>query len=299
MAKWEGKTRGGVSGYKIFVFTIKHLGVAFAYFLLKIVAVYFLFSASKAYKAIFYYFHSIHKYSKARSFVCSYRNFCMLGKVIVDKIALLSGASNKFTYNFDGEDQLRKLSEAKTGGILVNAHVGNWEIAGQLLERLETRINILMYDAEHENIKKYLSCVLENKNVSFIIIKDSFSHLEQIRNALLNKEIIAMNGDRYLPGNRTISCQFLGQQAEFPVSPFYMAGKYDVPVLYVFAMKETSTHYHFYASSPRKLGNFNNFKTREKTLEIIVNEYVAELEKIVMKYPLQWFNYYNFWKQPA
>ncbi len=299
MAQWEGKTRGGVTGYKFFVFIIRKIGVPFAYFFLKIVAVYFLFSSSKAYKAIFYYFNRIHGYGKIKSFFSTYRNFCLLGKVLVDKIAILSGVTERYTYNFDGEDQLRKLAEANTGGILVNAHVGNWEIAGQLLERLNTRINILMYDAEHKNIKHYLSNVLEQKNVGFIIIRDDISHLEKIRDALQNKEIIAMNGDRYMPGNRTITCKFLGYEAEFPVSPFYMAGKYNVPVVYVFAIKETSSHYHFFASAPRKLENFNNFKTREIILKNTVNEYVAELEKIVLKYPMQWFNYYNFWKQTS
>ncbi|MEI6124537.1 MAG: lipid A biosynthesis acyltransferase [Bacteroidota bacterium] len=297
MTQWEGKTRGGVIGYKIFVFIIKYFGVSVAYFFLKIVALYFLLSASKAYKAIFYYFNSIHSYSKTRSFFSTYKNFCLLGKVLVDKIALLSGISHKFTYNFEGENYLRQLAQEKTGGILVNAHIGNWEIAGQLLERLETRINILMFDAEHEKIKQYLSNVLEQKNVGFIIIKDGISHLEQIRDALLNKEIIAMNGDRFMPGNRTISCNFMGKEAEFPVSPFYMAGKYNVPVVYVFAMKETTTHYHFYASAPHKLENFGNLKSRDATLKCIVNEYVGELEKMIKKYPLQWFNYYNFWKQ--
>ena len=227
----------------------------------------------------------------------TYHNFCMLGKVIVDKIALLSGSYTKFTYTFDGENHLRTLAAAQTGGILVNAHVGNWEFAGQLLERLDTPINILMYDAEHENIKKYLATVLENKNVRFIIIKDSYTHLEKIRKALVNKEIIAMNGDRFMPGNKTLTCKFLGRDADFPVSPFYMAGKYDVPVVYVFAMKESASHYHFYASPPRKLEHFASFHQREKALKSIVNEYVATLENIVIKYPLQWFNYYYFWKQ--
>ena len=31
MSKWEGKTRGGVAGYKIFIYLIKNLGVKSAY----------------------------------------------------------------------------------------------------------------------------------------------------------------------------------------------------------------------------------------------------------------------------
>jgi predicted LPLAT superfamily acyltransferase len=178
----------------------------------------------------------------------------------------------------------------------VNAHVGNWEIAGQLLERLNTRINVLMFDAEHEKIKQYMSGVLVNKNVNIIVIKDGISHLEKIKEALENKEIIAMNGDRFFEGNKVISCPFLGKDALFPVGPFYMAGKYKVPVTYAFAMKESKTHYHFYATPPRWIENFNHLKERENSLKQVVTEYAAELERIVKRYPDQWFNFYDFWR---
>jgi predicted LPLAT superfamily acyltransferase len=296
MTQWDGKTRGGVAGYKIFVFFIKYFGVSFAYFFLKIVAFYFLFASSKSYKNIYYYFNAIHKYGKVKSYVFAYLNFCMLGKILVDKIAILTGSGKKYTFNFDGEDHLRTLVNNKTGGILVNAHIGNWEIAGQLLERLETKIHILMFDAEHEQVKKYMSEVLQQKNIGVIIIGNDMSHLEKIKEALQNKEIIAMNGDRYMPGNKTITCSFMNRQADFPVSPFYMAGKFNVPVVYVSAMKETKYHYHFYATPPRMIENFNNLKFREENLRNMVVEYVMEIEKMVKKYPVQWFNYYNFWK---
>ena len=29
----------------------------------------------------------------------------------------------------------------------------------------------------------------------------------------------------------------------------------------------------------------------------MLNDYVAEMETKVKKYPEQWFNYYNFWQQ--
>jgi len=36
-------------------------------------------------------------------------------------------------------------------------------------------------------------------------------------------------------------------------------------------------------------------KTREAGLQQAVSDYASTLETMVRKYPLQWFNYYNFW----
>ena len=35
---------------------------------------------------------------------------------------------------------------------------------------------------------------------------------------------------------------------------------------------------------------------REQEIQVLCNEYAKETEKIVKNYPLQWFNYYDFWK---
>jgi predicted LPLAT superfamily acyltransferase len=296
MNQWKGQTRGGITGYRIFVFFIRTFGLSFSYFFLKIVAVYFLFSSGEAHKASYNYYRHGLKLGKIKAYFKVYSNYVAFGKVLVDRIAVLSGFVKRYTYDFDGEHHLRKMVEDKTGGILVNAHVGNWEIAGQLLERLNTRINVLMFDAEHEKIKQYMSGVLVNKNVNIIVIKDGISHLEKIKEALENKEIIAMNGDRFFEGNKVISCPFLGKEALFPVGPFYMAGKYKVPVTYAFAMKESKTHYHFYATPPRWIENFNQLKERDNSLKQVVTEYAAELERIVKRYPNQWFNFYDFWR---
>ncbi|MDD4215357.1 MAG: acyltransferase, partial [Bacteroidales bacterium] len=110
-------------------------------------------------------------------------------------------------------------------------------------------------------------------------------------------ELIAMNGDRFLAGNLTVSCNFLGHDAKFPLSPYYIAGKYNVPVVYAFAMKEGKNFYRFFATPKRYIENFYSMKKREQGLKDAVNDYAAALEKIVCKYPLQWFNYYNFWSK--
>jgi predicted LPLAT superfamily acyltransferase len=296
MSSWKGKTRGGVLGYKIFVWTLKHFGLSFGYFLLYFVVTYFLFSTKKAFRSIYYYFHSILNYSVFHSLTSVYLNYYYFGQVILDKIAILAGLQQRFTFNFEGEEYLRQMDK---GGLLISGHIGNWEIAGQLLNRLEKNINIILYDAEREQIKGYLSDVFTERRVNFIIIKEDYSHLQEIREALNRCEIIAMHGDRFIEGNKVFQVNFLGKPAFFPAGPVNLAARFGVPVSYVFAVKETRKHYHFFATSLRNVEFSTNLKKREFILKEAVEAYVAALEKIVKQYPLQWFNYYKFWDMPA
>jgi predicted LPLAT superfamily acyltransferase len=219
----------------------------------------------------------------------------MLGKTLIDKVAVLSGMKKKYSFNFDGEEYLRQMVADGHGGILINAHVGNWEVAGELLERLDTTIHVLMFDAEREQISKYLSDVMTEKKMHVIVIREDMSHLNEIKEALSNKEIIAMNGDRFVEGNKVYKVNFMGRPALFPAGPFSIAAKFDVPVTFAFAMKETRTHYHFFATPPKKVGRFKTLSEREQMLRRMVEEYAGELEKMLKLYPLQWFNYYQFW----
>ncbi|MCF8374237.1 MAG: acyltransferase [Bacteroidales bacterium] len=296
MLEWKGKTRGGIAGYKIFIAVLKYLGLPVAYFILRFIIVYFVFFSPKGTISIYSYFRHIHRQSVFTSIINIFRNFYLLGQVLLDKISVLAGFNNNFTFDFEGEEHLREMVAQGKGGVLIGAHVGNWEVAGQLLERLDTRINIVMLDAEHRSIKEMLDEVMVKKNMNVIAIKDDFSHLFQIKEALQNNELVAIHGDRFIPGTKTISCSFLGKQALFPTGALYLASKYKSPVSFVAAMKDTKTHYHFYASKPKMYPYPSNLKIRNSEQKAMVEDYVTELEKTVLKYPLQWFNYYYFWE---
>lgn len=295
MGNWEGKTQGGLIGYRIFVFFLKKLGIRFAYTFIYFVAPYYIIFLRKAYHSIYRYFRKIHHYSALKSFWSTYLNFCLLGKTLIDKIAILSGMRKHYSFDFDGEEYLRQMVTEGTGGILINAHIGNWDIAGQLLERLDTTIHVLMFDAERQQISQYLNDVMTEKNIKIITIKDDLSHLHEIRDALSNKEIIAMNGDRFIEGNKVYDVDFMGKTAKFPAGPFSIAAKFGVPVTFAFAMKESRSHYHFYATPPRMTGTFKSIAQRESCIQSMVQAYANELAAKLKIYPLQWFNYYPFW----
>jgi len=294
MSSWQGKTRGGKFGYWFFIQILRFPGIKFAYFFLYFVSAYYVFFVSKARKPIFWYFRNIHHFSYLKSLNYTFRNFYVFGQVIIDKVALMAGFSRNFTFNFDGEEHIQEMAN-NNGGLIIGAHVGNWEIAGHLLERINTKVHIVMLEAEHEKIKLMLDDVMTEKKMNIIAIKDDFSHLFKIKQAFENNEIVAMHGDRFLPGTTTTTTNFLGKQAELPLGPFLLAIKYNKPVSFVNAFKESNTHYHFFANKAVLKTKTTTIKERNETATQLLNEYIATLEKSLKKYPEQWFNYYYFW----
>lgn len=294
MPSWQGKSKGSPLGYRIFVWVLRNFGVMPAYVLLRTVVLHYLLFSYKSSKPIYHYFHKKLGFNVASSLFKLYGNYYSFGQSIIDKVVLMAGIRNKFTFNFDGEANLRKMVELKKGGLLLSCHIGNWEIAGNLLKRLNTKVHIVMFDGEHEKIKKIVNDVTGQRSVHIITIKNDLSHIYEISEAFKNNELVCIHADRFLEGNKTLTANFLGENARFPMGPFVLATTFKVPVSFVFAMKETRSHYHFFASNIREYGSMAG---KASVMQEMLNDFVAEMENKVKKYPLQWYNYYNFWKQ--
>jgi len=286
MTTWQGKTKGGLLGYKIFIYLLKNAGIGAAYLLLSLVAMYYTIFAFKASSSIYYYFRNIHQLPKAKAARSVYRNFYIFGQTLIDKVALIAGIENRFTYNFEGEHHLHEIKSRGKGGILISAHLGNWDIAGFLLKRLNWKINIVMYEAERAQIKKYMDEVMGERQFNIIPIKNDLSHIFLINSALNNNEIVCLHGDRFVEGSQAVQKTFMGKPAYFPTGPFSIASKLQVPYAFVYALKEDKYHYHFF-STP--------LQEDSRSTDDILNDYIESLEEKIHQYPLQWFNYYDFW----
>lgn len=295
MASWKGKTRGGLTGYKIFVNILRYSGISFAYLLLRFVAFYFFVASPSSFRNIFNFYRQRLGFGFGLSILSVYRNYYTFGQVLIDRTAVMAGFKTNFTFTYEGEEYLRKMVDEHTGGLLISAHAGNFEMAGNMLERLNTRVNIIMVDSEHEKIREYLSSVTR-RNFNIILIRDDNSHIYEINRAFSEKEIVCIHGDRFVRSSKKMAARFLGGNAFFPTGPFYLALKFGVPVSFVFAMKESKDHYHFYASPPELYEKQGIPGKRDQIILVIIKHYICQLEKIIRKYPSQWFNYYNFWE---
>ncbi|UTW63654.1 lipid A biosynthesis acyltransferase [bacterium SCSIO 12741] len=287
MAEWTGQSRGNLLGYKIFAFVLRNWGVQSAYFVLYFVAAYYFLFSPEAFSAQYYYFHNRLGFGKLKSWISIYRNYYVFGQTILDKVAVLGGFEKGLTYDFDGEDLLEKTLKEEKGGILISAHIGNFEIAGHFMSRLDCKLNLVTTNMEKSQTQEYMESVMSDQKINPIyIVPGSLSHMIEISKAVRNNELVCFTGDRFM-GGKTYTGTILGESARFPAGVFDLASKLKVPVIFVYAMKDSSSHYYFSARLASGIG----LKPEE-----IVAEFCKSIEEKLNKYPLQWFNYYKFWE---
>ena len=285
--KWDGKTKGSLLGYKFFVFCIRFLGVRFSYFFCIWVSAYFVLFARKQRNALVGFYQKGFDFSKSKAYQLAAKNFYTFGQVLIDRIALKTKRKKIFTHSFSNEKVLREMNAMGKGGFLFSGHVGNWENAGNLIgERITSKINILMLDAEVEKIKSFLNQNTEEAKYNLIPIKNDMSHLILIHQALKKNELIALHADRTMEGQKVFSFPFLNGVANFPSGPFIMAYKFKVPITFVFAVKTTSTNYALSAT---------DLILEANSPEEIAQKYVNRLEELVKNNPTQWFNFFEFY----
>lgn len=288
MAEWKGQSRGTVLGFRIFVFIIKTFGLYVSYFVLLFVAAYFIVFSFNSTKSTYYLFRKRLKYSRFYSIFQVYRSYFTFGRIQLDRIAIGAGFKEKYTFEFDGIRHIKEVLELKKGGILLTAHIGNFNLAKYFFsdKHNDAVVNLIMTDLEHQEIKDYLESVTGKASLKTIILKDDLSHIFLMNEALKKNELLVFAADRYYKNARTYTETFLGKEAKFPQGPFKIATRNEIPVLFVHIMRERDFHYHFYARP---------FSGASGSSKELLKAYLEDLEIMVIKYPQQWYNYYDYW----
>jgi predicted LPLAT superfamily acyltransferase len=288
MTEWKGQSRGTVLGFRIYVFIIKTFGLYASYFVLLFVAFYFIIFSFHSTKSTYYLFRRRLKYSKLSAAFQVYRSYFTFGRIQLDRVAIGTGLKRKYSFEFDGIQHINKLLAKKKGGILLTAHIGNFNLAQHFLSDKHDSavVNLIMTDLEHQEIKSYLESVTGKATIKMIILKDDLSHIFLMNEALKNNELLVFAADRYYKNAKTYKETLLGSPARFPQGPFKIATRNKIPVLFVHIMRERDFHYHFYARPYVGLAD---------APKDLLKAYIVDLEKMVKKYPHQWYNYYDYW----
>lgn len=291
---WKGVTGGSTFGQKALKILFSIVNVRIGYFILIFIIPFYMLFARKGYLAIMRYFRRQHGYSPIKSFWKTYVNHYLFGQMLMDRFAVYAGRKNIFKVDNPDNPLFLSMLDDTGGFIMATSHMGNSELSGYLLRQNKKRINGLIYGGEAKEVQENRMKISEENNMRLIPVSNDLSHIFLINEALSNGEILNIPSDRVFGSEKSIECDFLNGKADFPVGAFVLAVQFRVPVLAYFVLKVSTSCYRIHLALipvPETKSS-----KREQINEMTV-AFVRELEKIVKKYPEQWFNFYNFWKE--
>ena len=289
-----GQLRGGRRGIWFFITALRILGLRLTYALLLPPTLYFTFRSPDVPATMDYHrriFGNV-PWWKRRWLV--FRHFFSFGQAIIDRIAVLAGDTKHFSFTFDGEDHLRAAVAEGHGVLLLTAHIGNWEAAGQLLSRINVPINVTGFDNEDPAIRSLLN---QSAKANFRLLPLTGAPTDAIPlvAALRRGEIVAMMGDRAY-GSPAASVPFFGGEASFPVGAHVMAAIAGAPLVTVFSIREPGGHYHLFGFPPQH-PHRPPHHLRDAHLRACAATFARHLENILKRDPLQWYNFFPFWNE--
>jgi len=290
-----GQLRGGKRGIAFFLAVIRWFGPCIAYLCAIPPALYFSF-ASPDVPATMDFHRRIFgpvPWWKRRWYV--FKHFFSFGRAIIDRTAILAGNTKHFSFDFDGEHHLRGAAAQGKGVLLLTAHVGNWEVAGQLLSRLGVPVNVTGFDREIPAIRAMLSRIQAQQKFQLIPLTGTATDAIPLVAALRRGEVVAMLGDRAY-GSPTATVPFLGGMAALPVGAYVLAAIAGAPTVQVFSLREPRGHYQFYGFPPLPPHHPPHHE-RDAHLKKCAAQFAANLESIVKRDPFQWYNFFPFWEE--
>jgi predicted LPLAT superfamily acyltransferase len=226
-----------------------------------------------------------------------YRHVRTFVQVTLDRVFLLTGRTDGLAFTRSGNEHLQRLRAAGRGALLLGAHLGSFEAmrASGVIEDIP--IHILGYFRNSERINALLAGLHAGQAARVIHLGDPVGAIVRAKARVDAGEFVALLGDRVGLNERVVKARFLGAEAAFPAGPFLLAASIGCPVLLVFGLYRAPNRYDLHCE-PFAERLLLPRKEREQRLALEVQRYAQRLEDYCRRAPDNWFNFFDFWRNP-
>jgi predicted LPLAT superfamily acyltransferase len=237
--------------------------------------------------------------------------FLAFSITIIEKVESWAGKIRLGKIHFQDDDisTIWKELEQGKGALLVCSHLGNMEMLRAIADygdigvsRRVPVISIVDFKVTagfNKMIEDANSSSMHNIISAYDIGPDTMLMLQE---HVAKGGIVVIAGDRNTEGklDRNFDIDFLGSSAQFPQGPFIIASLLECPTYFVFAARQkplsVSAEYNMHIHKTRV--KFSGSRAeRKQQIRQMAEEFVSYLEKYCNKYPLQWYNFYEYWEK--
>jgi lauroyl/myristoyl acyltransferase len=185
----------------------------------------------------------------------------------------------------EGEGAYRALRAQGRGAVLVTAHMGAFEVGLAALKRVERRVHVVYKRDATGSFESMRARMRRSLGVIEAPIDDGPSTWMDLRNALLDGDVVVMQADRAMPGQKSAVVPFLHGRLRLPTGAVRLARLTGCPIVPVCTERLASGRFaiHLY---PAIEPGFDTWASEPVDPSVVAVG--KALESMVAKYPTQW-----------
>ena len=309
-ARWDSRSVGKRWQFAFFALLLRAGGRRLAYLCMYVVVAWYVLLRPFVRRRCRYYLDR--RFPQVRNPLVrlwhDYRRIEALGESLIDRGAFGLLGPEALQLDFPEGVRLRELLEEGRGLILLNSHVGCWQVAMSAFWYLRVPVSIVMHQGTADIDPRWFR-VSEGGTASshakegvggplpFSIIDPAqpMGGVLQMIAVLKANHVLGLMADRVFGDDpNTLPVPFLGAPVHFPVSPYRLASMQGTPLAVVFSYKTGFSRYRIELARiirvPAGLGRSN------AAYAPFLQQFVEALETFASSHPWQFFNFHDMWQ---
>jgi predicted LPLAT superfamily acyltransferase len=295
-AEWvSSRERGSAALLRLMAFLSLRLGRRLSRVALYGIAVYFfLFAPAARRQSRRYLRRALGRTPRARE---RFRHVLNFATTIHDRVYLINEQFDTFEITIEGDSLMRTQAELGQGAFLMGAHMGSFEVIGSIGRRQPGLfVSMAMYEDNARKINAILAAINPKAKPDII----SLGHIDamlRIAERLDRGAFVGMLGDRTLGDEPMHEVTILGERAYLPTGPMRAAAILRRSVIFMVGLYRGGNRYHVVFAPVADFSAVTP-KSRDAAVRDAVDRYAALLDRYCRCEPYNWFNFFDFWREP-
>ncbi len=220
-----------------------------------------------------------------------FRNF---GKYLVDFFRMKKTLNEEYIKKNIKIKNVERLYEAlknKNGGIIITAHIGNWELGAAVMSILGHRVVAIALPHKERPVNDLFNNQREAWGMSIV---PTSAAIRRCLEALKENRLIALLADRDFTQNGE-EMDFLGKKALIPKGAAIFASKTGAPIIPIFLLRNPDDSFTLEFESVIYPPAAGKEDVPHDVLLTIMHQYTTVIEEKIRQYPTQWLMFREFW----
>ena len=181
-------------------------------------------------------------------------------------------------------EYLNQVFQKGKGGIVVSAHVGNWEIGGAILPTLGFPLSVVALAHKDPRVNALFNA--QREAFGAMVIQTDVA-VRRVMEHLQKNRFVAILADRDF-GNGGMKMDFLGHPSIIPKGAAFFSIKTGAPVIPVFFLRTPGDHFEVNIYPPIEPPCMSNGKITDEAARPLIQKYLTVIEGEIRKNPSQW-----------